>query len=74
LIPRNLEATGAREKNNKFQCDIFEAFIAAIFYDSMKIKYSEIGINLDLTKKSRGYCSDLCFQFVTNLIEPKIPT
>lgn len=72
LIPRNLEATGAREKNNKFQCDIFEAFIAAIYYDSMKIKYSDIGNKSDLIKKSRGPSFDLCFQFVTNLIEDEI--
>lgn len=72
LIPRNLEATGAREKNNKFQCDIFEAFIAAIYYDSMKIKNSEIGLKLDLIKKCRGSSFDLCFQFVTNLIEDEI--
>jgi ribonuclease-3 len=72
LIPRNLEATGAREKNNKFQCDIFEAFIAALYYDSMEIKYSDIGTKLDLIKKSRGPSFDLCFQFVTNLIEDEI--
>jgi ribonuclease-3 len=72
LIPRNLEVNGAREKNNKFQCDIFEAFIAAIYYDSMKIKYSDIGINLDLIKKSRANSFDICFQFVSSLIEDEI--
>ena len=72
LIPRNLEVIGAREKNNKFQCDIFEAFIAAIYYDSMKIKYSDIGNKLDLIKKNRGPSFDICFQFVTNLIEDEI--
>ena len=72
LIPRNLEVNSAREKNNKFQCDIFEAFIAAIYYDSMKIKYSDIGIKLDLIKKNRGNSFDICFQFVTSLIEDEI--
>ena len=38
LLPRNMEATGAREKIGKLQCDIFEAFIAAIYYDSMEMK------------------------------------
>jgi ribonuclease-3 len=72
LIPRNLEAMGVREKNNKYQCDIFEAFIAAIYYDSMGIKYSDIGNRLDLIQKNRGKSFDLCFQFVTNLIEDEI--
>jgi len=72
LIPRNLEAIGTREKNNKFQCDIFEAFIAAIYYDSMGIKYSDIGNKLDLIKKSRAKSFDICYQFVTNLIEEEI--
>ena len=72
LIPRNLEVNGAREKNNKFQCDIFEAFIAAIYYDSIKIKYSDIGNKFDLIKKSRAASFDICFQFVTNLIEDEI--
>jgi len=72
LIPRNLEVNGAREKNNKFQCDIFEAFIAAIYYDSMKIKYSDIGNDLELIKKSRAISFDICFQFVSSLIEDEI--
>lgn len=72
LIPRNLEVNGAREKNNKFQCDIFEAFIAAIYYDSMQIKYSDVGNNLELIKKSRATSFDICFQFVSSLIEDEI--
>jgi ribonuclease-3 len=72
LIPRNLEAVGAREKNNKFQCDIFEAFIAAIFYDSLRIKYKDIGIQLDLMGRDRGIGYSLCFKFVSNLIEDEI--
>jgi ribonuclease-3 len=72
LIPRNLEATGCREKTSKLQCDIFEAFIGAIYYDSMGICYSDIGKELDLNKKSRGISYDLCYQFVTGLIEVEI--
>ena len=64
LIPRNLEAIGTREKNNKFQCDIFEAFIAAIFYDSLQIKYKDIGAQLDLMNRDRGSGYSLCFKFV----------
>lgn len=69
LIPRNLEVNNAREKNNKFQCDIFEALIAAIFYDSLKIKYDDIGLRNDLINIYRGYSYNLCFKFVTSLIE-----
>lgn len=72
LIPRNLEANGIRDKNNKFQCDIFEAFIAAIYYDSMKIKLNDIGKNYDLIKRSRSESFNICFQFVSSLIEDEI--
>ena len=72
LLPRNLEVNGARETNNKFQCDIFEALIAAIYYDSLKIKYKDIGFCNDLINKDRGYGYSLCFKFVTSLIEDEI--
>lgn len=72
LIPRNLEVNGAREKNNKFQCDIFEAIIAAVYYDSLKIKYKDIGVSEDLINKNRGYGYSVCFKFVTSLIEDEI--
>jgi len=72
LIPRNLEVNGAREKNNKFQCDIFEAFIAAVYCDSLKIKYKEIGFGNYLINKDRGSGYSLCFRFVTSLIEEEI--
>ena len=72
LIPRNLEATGIREKNNKFQCDIFEAFIAAVYYDSLKIKYKDIGKEYNLMNRDRGIGYSVCFKFVTSLIEDEI--
>ena len=72
LIPRNLEACGTRDKNNKFQCDIFEAFIAAIYYDCLKIRYKDIGSHYDLINKDRGEGYSLCFKFVTSLIEDEI--
>ncbi len=72
LLPRNMEATGAREKIGKLQCDIFEAFIAAIYYDSMGMKYSEIGNKLDLMTLNRGHSFDLCFRFMSSLIEDEI--
>lgn len=72
LLPRNLEALGARDKNNKFQCDIFEAFIAAIYFDSQKIKYSDFGVKEDILEIKKGNSFDLCFKFVCNLIEEEI--
>jgi len=42
LLSRNNEIIKAREKNEKVQCDIFEAFIAALYLDSCGIKYNEI--------------------------------
>ena len=72
LIPRNLEVIGSRDKNTKIQCDIFESFIAAIYYDSLKIKYSDIGLSNDIAHKDRSTSFDLCFKFVTTLIEEEI--
>lgn len=72
LLPRNLEATGSREKSDKFHCDIFEAFIAAMYYDSMGIKYTDIGNSLDLITRNRGPSFDLCFRFISSLIEDEI--
>lgn len=72
LIPRNLEATGAREKNNKFQCDIFEAFIAAVYYDSSGIMYKDIGSHTGLITKDRGNGYSVCYNLVTRLIEEEV--
>ena len=72
LIPRNLEVNGVRKKNNKYQCDIFEAIIGAIYYDSLEIKYKDIGLSNNLINKDRGYGYSICFKFVTSLIEDEI--
>lgn len=72
LIPRNLEVNGIREKNDKYHCDVFEAFIGATYYDSLKIKYSDIGTQDDSINKDRGYGYSLCYKFVTTLIEKEI--
>ncbi len=72
LIPRNLEVNCAREKNNKFQCDIFEAIIAAVYCDSLKIKHKDIGNCEKLIFKKRDDSYDICFKFVTRLIEDVI--
>ena len=72
LLPRNLEASSAREKNYKFQCDIFEAFIAALFFDIQGIKYSDIGKRIDIFNITGGTAYEVCFKFITSLIEQEI--
>ena len=81
LISRNLEAIGARNKNNKYQCDILEAFIAALYYDSLGIRYKDIGSlnshhfitnNIEDNIESIGYGYSLCYTFLIKLIENEI--
>ncbi len=72
LLSRNYEVIKAREKNDKIQCDIFEAFIAALYLDSCKISYKDIGSNLELIKYTRSEGYQICFDFVTALIEDEI--
>jgi ribonuclease-3 len=77
LLSRNNEVIKAREKNEKVQCDIFEAFIAALYLDSCGIKYNEI-INdkdclaYDLIVRNRGIGYHKCYNFITTLIEDVI--
>lgn len=84
LISRNHEVIKGREKNEKIQCDIFEAFIAALFLDACGISHDEI-CKIDMTVKSNNkiICCDLisrnrgngyqkCYDFVVSLIEDEI--
>jgi len=72
LLSRNYEVIKTREKNDKIQCDIFEAFIAALYLDSCGISYNDIGTNLDLIKYKRSKGYQICYDFVTALIEDEI--
>jgi ribonuclease-3 len=72
LLSRNHEVNKAREKNEKIQCDIFEAFIAALYYDTCGIKYEDIGKNQELISFDRGIGFGICYNFVTSLIEDEI--
>jgi ribonuclease-3 len=72
LISRNIEIIKAREKNEKLQCDIFEAFIAALYLDACGITYEEIGKTFDLMTRNRGVGYQKCFDFVVSLIEDEI--
>jgi ribonuclease-3 len=72
LISRNNEVNETREKNTKFQCDMFEAFIGAIYFDSMKIKYKDVGKSLEIMNLDRGPSFSLCFKLVKKLIEDYI--
>ena len=72
LLSRNHEVIKAREKNEKIQCDIFEAFIAALYYDSCGIQYEDIGKNSELISMQRNIGFGICYKFVTALIEDEI--
>ena len=72
LISRNHELIKGREKNEKIQCDIFEAFIAALYLDACGIAFSEIGKIQDLILRNRGIGYQKCYDFVVGLIEDEI--
>ncbi len=72
LLSRNQEVIKARDKNDKIQCDIFEAFVAALYLDTMKISYNDIGKNLELIQKDRSEAYQVCYDFVIALIEDEI--
>ena len=69
LISRNYEIVKARDKNEKIQCDIFEAFIAALYLDSCKISYDQIGNLHDLISRDRSIGYQRCYNFIVYLIE-----
>jgi ribonuclease-3 len=72
LLSRNYEVIKVRDKNDKIQCDIFEAFVAALYLDSMGISYSDIGKNPELIQKLRADAYQICYDFVVSLIEDEI--
>ncbi len=72
LLSRNYEVIKARDKNDKIQCDIFEAFVAALYLDSMGISYNDIGKNPELIQKLRSDSYQICYDFVIALIEDEI--
>ena len=72
LLSRNHEVIKARDKNDKVQCDIFEAFIAALYLDTMGISYDDIGKNQDLIRNLRSDAYQVCYDFVIALIEDEI--
>ncbi len=72
LLSRNQEVIKARDKNDKIQCDIFEAFVAALYLDTMGISYNDIGKSFDLIEKKRSEAYQICYNFVISLIEDEI--
>ena len=73
LLSRNNEVIMAREKNENIQCDVFEAFIAALYLDVCNISYKDIGTLpniLDFKNNGTGY--QICYNFITKLIENEI--
>lgn len=72
LVSRNHEVIKGREKNEKIQCDIFEAFIAALYLDACGISFEEIGRASDIIIRNRGSGYQKCYDFVVGLIEDEI--
>jgi ribonuclease-3 len=72
LISRNHELMRGREKNEKIQCDIFEAFIASLYLDACNISYDELGKSIELILKSKATGYQKCYDFVVGLIEDEI--
>jgi len=72
LISRNLELINARVNNEKLQCDVFEAFIAALYYDVIGIEYNKIGKESSYTNLNRSAGYDICRELMISLIEEEI--
>jgi ribonuclease-3 len=72
LLSRNYEVIKARDKNEKVQCDIFEAFIGALYLDASEIAFKDIGKYPDLIQRLRSSGYQICYDFVTKLIEDEI--
>ena len=75
LISRNNEISGARDVNQKMQCDLFEAFIGALFLDICKVKHDDIEGKIedifDLIIKS-GKAFSVCKKFIINMLEKEV--
>jgi len=72
LLSRGQEFLNAREKNEKLQCDVFEAFICALFLDINKISYDDIGNNFNVMKIDRGHAYQFCYSLIKKMIEDYI--
>lgn len=69
LIGKNLEFNFVRETNLKLQCDLFEAFMGALYYDICGISLNDFGKNLTLMKMKREDAYQKCYNFIISLIE-----
>lgn len=72
IISRNYEYINARNKNQKILCDVFEAFIGAMYLDACEIRYDDIGKIPNIILLDRGYGYKICYEFITKLIEREI--
>lgn len=72
LLSRAYEINSSRDKNIKLQCDLFEAFIGALYYDISDISYFDIGNKLDLIKTDKSYAYKICYELVVKLIEKEL--
>ena len=72
LLSKSYECNNTRDKNEKIQCDIFEAFIAALYYDISNISYDEIGVKFDLINVDKSKSYNICYSLVVKLIEKEL--
>jgi ribonuclease-3 len=72
LLSKCHEINCLRDKSEKVQCDIFEAFIAALYYDICNIAYEDIGNINDLINVDRSNAFKICYMLVVKLIETEL--
>lgn len=75
LISRNNEISGARDVNQKMQCDLFEAFIGALFLDICKIKHDDIDGKIEdifnlIINSGKAFL--VCKKFIINILEKEV--
>lgn len=69
LLNRAFEMNNVRDKDINLQCDVFEAFIASLYFDILNINYFDIAKTKGLIKIERGEAFQKCYDFIINLIE-----
>ena len=73
LVSQNHELIKTRDRNEDVQCDVFEAFIAALYLDICNISYEDIGTIPNIMKiHNNGNSYETCYEFIINILESEI--
>jgi len=72
LLSKCYDISFKRDKSEKLQCDLFEAFIAALYYDISNISYKDVGNISDLIKNDKSNSYKICYDLVIKLIEKEL--